>query len=48
MNDLEVQQFLNVAGVVLSREAEEAFYEITQKDPNLRIFAILTAEERNI
>lgn len=48
MNDLEVQQFLNVAGVVLSREAEEAFYEITQKDPNLRIFAILTTEERNI
>lgn len=40
MNDLEVQQFLSVGGCLLSKEAEQDYYDMVTKDPKMRIFAI--------
>ena len=40
MNDLEVQQFLSIGGCLLSKEAEQEYYDMVTKDPNMRIFAI--------
>jgi hypothetical protein len=40
MNDLEVQQFLSIGGCLLSKEAEQEYYDMVIKDPNMRIFAI--------
>lgn len=48
MNDLEVQQFLSIGGCLLSKEAEQEYYDMVTKDPNMRIFAICVEWEKNI
>ncbi len=48
MNDLEVQQFLSIGGCLLSKEAEQGYYDIVTKDPNMRMFAICVEWEKNI
>ncbi len=48
MNDLEVQQFLSVGGNLLSKEAEQDYYDMVTKDPKMRIFAICVEGEKNI